>query len=820
MAKTKSGSPDKSPPKPAAPRAGGAGSAVRAVLSDPFRLVLALAVNLAVVVGIVSTAVILRSRKPPPKPVTLAMALSALDRGDTAEAQRLAERISANPDIKTEDWGGPDFILGTLAAQAATEPGPDRKDAFRQAALYLARSRERGFPEHRGPAGLYLLGKCLCRCDRLDAALPVLEQALPQNTEHVAEIRELLIEALVGVQPPELDKALAETQKLLADPQLAESERHEAFLQQARILIRMNRLNECAAALGKVPNLPSLRGEISLLRGRIALREGQALKKAAADHGYMVPAAELPKDAKEKFRSAGESFRRAFSLDQGDGLVARQASYLIGLCLTEQGDLPAALRQMERTAELFPATPESFAALFQQAEIARGMGRQLEAGLAYRRLLSAYSRPEEFHNPWISLAQLKASLLSVCQEYLKAEAYKNAIELSGSLVHLLPKAEALELTARIYRTWGDNLLDQAERVPPDKAEELRKQARAELRRAGDSYTVLAREVFASRQYPEQLWNSAGAYLAGHDFRTADATLRLYIHNESRLRHAQALVDLGECELSLGRTEEALKLFQACIEQHPRDVAVYRARLLASRAAAGMGNLKQAEASLQDNLNGDQLTPASKEWRDSLFALAELLRNAGRHREAIQRLDETLQRYPESRQAVVSRYLLADSARRLAAELRASAAKEISSAVRNNQMAECLGSLHRALNAYAALQENLSRREAESLTAQETAILRNVRFALGDTYVELEQYPQALRAYQSAANHYAASPEVLDAYLQIANIYRRMDRPAEARTSLEQARLALRRIPSEARFEQTTSYNRQQWGELLDRLCSL
>ena len=107
-----------------------------------------------------------------------------------------------------------------------------------------------------------------------------------------------------------------------------------------------------------------------------------------------------------------------------------------------------------------------------------------------------------------------------------------------------------------------------------------------------------------------------------------------------------------------------------------------------------------------------------------------------------------------------------------------------------------------------------------MTAQEKAVLRNSRFAVGDTCFELERYPEALRAYQSAANHYATSPEVLDAYLQIANVYRRMDRPAEARTSLEQARLALRRIPPEARFEQTTNYNRKQWGELLDRLCSL
>ncbi len=119
-----------------------------------------------------------------------------------------------------------------------------------------------------------------------------------------------------------------------------------------------------------------------------------------------------------------------------------------------------------------------------------------------------------------------------------------------------------------------------------------------------------------------------------------------------------------------------------------------------------------------------------------------------------------------------------------------------------------------------LQDDLSRRDEERLTRQERAVLRNARFAVGETCFALQRYPEALRAYQSAANHYATSPEVLDAYLQIANVYRRMDRPAEARTSLEQARLALRRIPPETRLEETTNYDRAQWGSLLDRLCKL
>jgi len=819
MAKDISSSPEPSPTKATASLGRGVVASLRGaiggLLADPFRLALALTVNLALVVGIVSTIAILRHRKTTPKPVTLSMAFSALDFGDTVAAKQMAERLAASKDITTQDWGGPDFILGALAARAAEDSsGKQRTESFRLASLFLARSRERGFPEHRESTGLYLLGKSLCLCDRLQGALPVLEQALQQDRDHAAELRLLLIETRLGVQPPELDKALAESEKLLADPQLTDAQRRQALIQQAQVLLRMNRTKQCAAMLNKIPDNPLLRCDVSLLRGRLALCEGQALTKTA------VGSNEVPGDAKEKFRLAIDWFRKALNQDLGDQRVARQAAYLVGLCLFELGDLPAALNQMERTARMFLETPEALAALYQHGNIAGRMGRHTEEVSAYRRLVSAYVQQDEFHNPWINHAQLRTTLLNVCQNYLKAEKFETAVLLSKLLVHFEPKAEALQLTAQIYRTWGENVLEQAERQAPERAEELRRQARTQLRCAGDSYLAAAREQYTSRQYPEDLWQSACAYSAGHDFHSAATMLRLYMRQETRLRKAQALVDLGEAQLSLGQTEQALQSFHECIQQHSRDVAVYRARLLASRAAANMGDPKQAESFLQDNLNGEQLRPASKEWRDSLFALAELLHNVGRDREAIQRLDESLQRYPDAPQAIVARYLLADSSRRLATDLRAGPDKEISSAIRGERMSESRRLLERALVAYNTVRDDLSQRDAEGMSALDKAILRNSRFAIGDVCFAQERYREALRAYQSAVNHYAANPEVLEAYLQIANVYRRLDRPAEARTSLEQARIALRRIPLEARFEQTTNYSRKQWGELLDQLCSL
>ena len=589
-----------------------------------------------------------------------------MDRGRADEARSQAERLAGKRDITNEEYGAPDFILGALAAQAADAAGgKQRSDGFRLAALYLQRSRERGFPAHREATGLYLLGKSQFLCGRLDNALPVLEEALRQPTHcagapaHELELRGLLIETLAGVYPPELEKALAESQKLLPDPRLGDQDRNQALLVQARILFRMDRTRQCAALLDKLPDDLMLRGPIALLRGQLALKEVQTMKKSGRT---------VPNDAQASLQLAIDWFRKALGQSAGDNGIARQANYLIGVGLVEQGSLAAAVAQMERTVKLYPGSPEYIAALFQEGEIYRRMGRHGESVTAYKRLMSAYSHMDEFHNPWISAPQIQTTIEAVCRDYVKGEKYNTALLLAGSLAGPFPKEDSLKLAAEIYRTWGENLLEAADRLPPERAERLRKEARFALRRAGDSYTELAREAFANRYYPEHLWNAAVAYFTGHDFRSAARMFRMYLKNQTdprSARDAEALVDLGEAEISLGAMDSGLEALQECMQRHPHDVAVYRAALLAHRAAIALGDLKQAEAYLQDNLIGEQLTPASKEWRDSLFALGDLLHLAGRDAEAIPRLEEALQRYPDAPQAVSTRYLLADSSRRLA-----------------------------------------------------------------------------------------------------------------------------------------------------------
>ena len=100
--------------------------------------------------------------------------------------------------------------------------------------------------------------------------------------------------------------------------------------------------------------------------------------------------------------------------------------------------------------------------------------------------------------------------------------------------------------------------------------------------------------------------------------------------------------------------------EQCIDMYPRDVAVYQARLECVRAYIRQNRVKEAEELLLKNLTGDSLGPRSPEWRDSLFALGQLLHDTGRYEQAIAKLEEAVIRYPDAPQALMARYTIARS----------------------------------------------------------------------------------------------------------------------------------------------------------------
>ncbi|HUY91728.1 MAG TPA: tetratricopeptide repeat protein [Pirellulales bacterium] len=743
-------------------------------------------------------------------PPTFGDALAALDRGDDREAEAIVRGLDDSGPLPADELGGKPFVLGVLADRRAERLLDRARQRYETlAAEYLQQSRAMGFPPGREGQCLRLLGKDLFLSGQTSASLPVLQAALPLEPRHRTELHRLLAGAYLAEPQPKFEEALIHVRKYLAAEELSPDEREQALLERGRIELGLKEFDACRRTLEEFPKNSKRQAEALLLAGRLTSEQALALPTAA----------ENEETRRTALQRAIETLRSV----QGRAAappVAAASEYMVGRCQQGLGDDRAALEEFDQAASRYLETEAGVAAGFDAAELLRRENRNAESLARYRAVLGSLDRSQKFKNAWIGVDELRTRTLNVYHQFLKAKQFELAIELAGLLPPLFGDERSLQLAAEAHRQWGRRLLAQTGGSRAQVAER-EDQAWRKLRKAGRLYAQLADARRAAREYPDDLYDAAECLLAGHDFTAAAAAFRQYLAAESRRRRPRALIGLGESLLAEGLPEKSLEPLAECIEFHVRDAAVYEARLLASQAKLEMGDAQAAEALLLDNLDGEALTPASQEWRDSLFALGRLLYQAGRYAEAIKRLEEAVERYPTLPQAGEARYLVAEACRRRAEQIREQAAAEATAEGRLLRQREATQLLETSLANYDQEQDLLLIRQAQGpLGPLEEAILRNCFFARGAVLFELGQYGESIEAYSSATNRYHRRPEVLEAYVQIAACYRRLGKPVEARSTLEQAKYALKHLPEEAAVDETTNYNREEWTRLLDTLDTL
>ena len=105
-------------------------------------------------------------------------------------------------------------------------------------------------------------------------------------------------------------------------------------------------------------------------------------------------------------------------------------------------------------------------------------------------------------------------------------------------------------------------------------------------------------------------------------------------------------------------------------------------------------------------------------------------------------------------------------------------------------------LQAAVAWYDVLRQRLDgRHEDHELSDIDQAMERNTYFHRADALFDLADYEEAVKAYYSAANRYHESPAALEAFVQIAACQRRLGRWSEAKGTLNQAKIALGRMPT-------------------------
>jgi tetratricopeptide (TPR) repeat protein len=750
--------------------------------------------------------------------ITLTAVLEKLDQELHAQAAVLAERLIHEGELGHGEQGGPAYVLGVAANQRAEKLPIDLQTPERLlAAQYLAESEHLGFPAGREATGLFLLGKNLCLSGQIAAGRPILEKALAHDDQAASEIHRLLAQAYLYEANPRLELALEQNTLRLDDETLTPVERRETLLERGQIQIRSGDVVDCEKTIAELPPETAETGATQLLQARVLIHQAQALQNDPLERNKP----ETKQIVADKLQEAIKLLRTAIERDATRDRIAGPATYLIGVCYAALNDHKAALAQFDRTQKRHFNGPEGFAAEFQAAELLRRIGRDDEALAAYRKLMASMPPIEAFSNPWLTLDEFRTRMLTAYQEFLNQRKYAAAIDLAKSLERLFDAAKVALLVTDAHREWGRSLLAQAEKAPPPQAKTLLDEARAHFRTAGRSCRQLAQLRFATREYPDDLWNCAELFLDGHDYEHAAEILEKYLESELRRRRPRALVNLGEALLALEQLNDAEAVFRECIEVYPRDAASFEARVFAAQVSFQRGDVDRAEALLLENLNGDFLSPASSEWRDSLFALGRLLHDGGHFQAALTRLVEAAERYPDDPRVPETRYLTAESYRQLANQTQEQLRAESTFQARLTRSRELEKLLQAALEHYEKTQAQLvERQDREPLAPLEQSILRNCVFSRGLMLFELGRYEEALKAYSTATNRYQTAPEVLDAYIQLAACYRRLDQPIEARGTLEQAKVVLGRIKADASFTETTIFTRDEWMRLLDMLSAL
>ncbi len=779
------------------------------------------------------------------------LALKALDGGLAEEARRLAAELRQLDDPGPEIRSISAFVLGkVLMNEAENEANyAERKARYLLAARYFQESAKHGIPEDRRPDLAYSLGRSLYSAERWVESQPALQNALQLNPQHVTSLHRILANAYLRSPQSKDAEATEHILQFLKDPSITQVEREHAQLELGQICLRTGDREGCIRTIASISEDSLAYGRALVLQGRVQLDDGDRLLLTAGP----MPSPEVLEEAVHKYKTAQQTLQLAVERAGSDVEAERPAQYLLGLCLRKLGDYAAAENHFRKTSRSYFTSSEGFASQLEQAEIQLVLQKHDVSLKSFQRLLSHIEDSRHFSNSWVTMQDLRVRAERAFRTFLDAGKIEHAIDLTHVFGGLVSDDLVIEMRAEARRANADQLFQQAKNASVLEFAAIEAKARREARDAGRLFGELAALRTTAQEHPDLLWSSAENYLRGQDYPRAVSVLTSFKESQPRKNHAPILLALGEADLALHNPDQALVWLNECLQFFPKHPLAYRARILASTAFLELGRVDEAKQSLQANLDHENLTPISLEWRAALFELGRILYYEGLEREtasrlagvdnddpqirkvglkdlevahevfqqAARKLSEAIQRFPNDPQSTEARYLLAETQRHLAMLPRKRIPTiniETSRVVLTRQLQQ---DLTIAVATYRDLLDRLNQKQEQTdLSQVETLILRNAYFGYADSLYDLGRYDDAIRAYSLATNRFQTEPESLEAYVQIASCHRHMERPAEAHGAIEQAKAVLQRIRPDAEFTRTTRHDRAGWQQLLDWLTTV
>ncbi|MCY2955402.1 MAG: tetratricopeptide repeat protein [Planctomycetota bacterium] len=645
------------------------------------------------------------------------------------------------------------------------------------------------------------LGESYEALGRVGEAIWHYQRAAELDPGCAMKVKRKVIELQLGEEDREPGEKSIE--QYLAQKELSDAERAWAMGEKAHIWVDRGAFKEAKALLAEAVKLDVgeglERGEFTYWMGYCEwklgdLVEAERLLRVARDllrvqHPLDADAAYgLGRIRQEQKDFAGaNSFYAAVMQSHLDSRVAPAAKLNRGICRIAQGDDEAGLSDLQSVAKYVVERPGLGPRL--KGEVVLGLQEGMQLLVGHANYMGA----------------------------LEGLAYEQELQAK-------PGAEFFERLGRVYEKRAEQLEGGMVELAAGEKGRREQQVRDCRTKAGDAYVAVsaALTVTDDKGHGAGLWKAIELYeRAGELPRVIGALERFVKERPEDPQTPAALFKLGQSYQAAGLFDKAIEAYRKNQNRYSRSLAASKSGVPLARAyiAKGPDFYRRAEevlkAAVEDN---PQITPEAEEFRESLWELANLYYRTGRYEQAISRLEELTQRYPNDQRMGQLLFLMASSYRssavilddRIGAAKSTAASKPVIDLVeatlaRVERLNRGKGLYRRVIDYYRA---NAPVKEMDRL------YLKLSCFCQADCTYDMGDYVEAIKLYGDAAFRYQDDVLSLGAYVQIVNANVAMGKPEEAKAANERAMWMLRRMPAEAFSENVVGMSRPYWEQRL------
>ncbi|MEM1109895.1 MAG: tetratricopeptide repeat protein [Planctomycetota bacterium] len=278
--------------------------------------------------------------------------------------------------------------------------------------------------------------------------------------------------------------------------------------------------------------------------------------------------------------------------------------------------------------------------------------------------------------------------------------------------------------------------------------------------------------------------------------------------------------LAQAYMADRQYESAIGIFKDLIDENPQSNWAYASLVPMARSYTASEQTDAAVRVLLSIVDGHPgIRPDSETYREALVDLSRTYYLQGQDDpvyfvSAIERLDTAVERYGNTNDGPVLRYMLADSLRRSSRALADQANDARSERQRLAFQAERTDRLRKAEMFYDQVITELEARFDAARSDLENLYLRNAYFYKADCAYDRRDFTVAIEWYREAAQRWSDHPSSLVAQVQIVNAYCELQEFQQAYVANQNALWQLSQMDDEVFDSPDMPMTRQHWEDWL------